>query len=185
MTRAVPSAIAGALLVGVASTAALHGPASRPAGPSPLPQPLAAFTTHVVATHYLAGRAYETHHYLKPIADGVLQGLVFRETTDGSPLVEVEWAITKARYDSLPAWQQQHWHPLFPAVDGGRVRLPDLPPGEERNMLATARTLYAQTINLAGLDGELPTGLQGIAMVTHLTPDETRRLMTAGLGPMR
>ncbi|HEX7051625.1 MAG TPA: DUF1264 domain-containing protein [Longimicrobiales bacterium] len=139
--------------------------------------PLAGYTTHLVATHFLRGREYRTHHYFKPLREGVLQGLVFREAADGAAMIEVEWAIAPAVYEALPEWQKAYWHPLFPAVDAGRVELPDLPDAEEREMLGTVRTLYAQTLNLAGLEGELPVGLEGVAMVTHLTAAEMRRLM--------
>ncbi|HEU4829619.1 MAG TPA: DUF1264 domain-containing protein [Gemmatimonadales bacterium] len=130
--------------------------------------PVPGFTTHIVATHYLRGETYETHHYFKQLREGVLQGLVFRQGAGGAPLIEVEWAIGKAVYDSLPDWQKMNWHPLAPAVAAGRVTLPDLSDAEEAKMLATVRTLYAQTINLAGIEGELPTGLEGVGMATHM-----------------
>lgn len=143
------------------------------------PAPLAGYTTHVVATHYLRGESYETHHWFKPLRDGVLQGLVFRESADGAALIEVEWAIGEAVWQALPDWQKEYWHPLFPAVDAGRVRLPDLSPAEEREMLATVRGLYAQTFNLAGLSGDLPIGLEGVGMATHLTRQEMMKAMSA------
>lgn len=136
--------------------------------------PLAGYSTHIVATHYLRGEAYETHHYFKPLRDGVLQGLVFRETSAGTPLIEVEWAIGEAVYQALPDWQKDHWHPLAPAVDAGRVRVPGLSPAEERDALAGVRGLYAQTLNLAGIRGELPVGVEGVSSVTHLTRAEMR-----------
>lgn len=148
--------------------------------------PLAQYGTHVVATHYLRGEAYETHHYFKQLSDGVLQGLVFRESAEGAALIEVEWAISSANYERLPDWQKDYWHPLEPAVAAGRVSLPDLTPDEEREMLGTVRGLFAQTINLAGLDGELPVGLEGVAMVTHLTREEMLRALHPGAaGPSR
>lgn len=143
--------------------------------------PLSQYTTHVVATHYLRGESYETHHYFKPLREGVLQGLVFRETAEGAGLIEVEWAIGSGEYEALPDWQKAYWHPLAPAVDAGRVRLPDLAPAEEREMLQTVRGLYAQTINLAGLDGALPIGLEGIALATHLTHAELIRALRSGM----
>lgn len=143
------------------------------------PGPLAEFSTHVVATHYLRGESYETHHYFKPLRDGVLQGLVFRTGDSGAALIEVEWAISEAVYRQLPDWQKDFWHPLRPAVDAGRVRLPDLSPADERAMLQTVAGLYAQTLNLAGIRGsELPVGLEGVVMVTHLTREEMLRALS-------
>jgi len=145
--------------------------------------PLRQYTTHVVATHYLRGQAYEVHHYFKPLRDGVLQGLVFREATGGAGLLEVEWAIGREVWERLPDWQKEYWHPLAPAVDAGRVRLPELGAAEEREMLQTVRGLYAQTFNLAGLEEELPVGLEGVAMVTHITRAEMLRAMRAETAP--
>lgn len=144
--------------------------------------PLAQYSTYLVATHYLRDQAYETHHYFKPLRDGVLQGLVFRETADGAPLIEVEWAISGDVFARLPDWQKEFWHPLGPAVDAGRVRAPGLPADQERELLGTVRGLYAQTINLAGIDGGLPIGLEGIALATHITREEMLRAMAAAAG---
>ena len=141
--------------------------------------PLRQYTTHIVATHYLRGQSYETHHYFKELREGVLQGLVFRVAEVGAPLIEVEWAISGDVFARLPDWQKEFWHPLAPAVDAGRVRLPDLTPAEEQQMLATVRTLYAQTINLAGIEGELPIGLEGVALATHITREEMLRALGA------
>jgi len=140
--------------------------------------PLAQYTTHVVATHYLRGQPYETHHYFKQLRDGVLQGLVFRDAAAGTALIEVEWAISEQVYNALPDWQKEYWHPLGPAVEAGRVKLPDLSDAQEREMLQTIRGLYAQTFNLAGIEGGvLPVGLEGVAMVTHITRAEMLRAM--------
>jgi hypothetical protein len=140
--------------------------------------PLADYTTHVVATHYLRGESYETHHYFKSLRDGVLQGLVFRTNGSGAALIEVEWAISETVYDKLPDWQKEFWHPLRPAVEAGRITLPDLPDAQQREMLGTVAGLYAQTINLAGISGnELPAGLEGLAMATHLTREELLRAL--------
>src|SRR5690606_1193054 len=105
------------------------------------------------------------------------QGLVFRQTEEGAPLIEVEWAIGEAVFAQLPDWQKDYWHPLAPAVAAGRVRLPGLAGDAEREMLQTVGGLYAQTINLAGIAGELPVGLEGVAMVTHLTRAEMLQAM--------
>lgn len=171
-SRGVLGAMVGAVLL-------LSGAAAQ--GNQPASGPLAQFTTHVVATHYLRGQPYETHHYFKQLREGVLQGLVFRQSAEGSPLIEVEWAIGEQVYNALPDWQKEYWHPLAPAVDAGRVTMPDLPDAQEREMLQTIRTLYAQTFNLAGIEGGvLPVGLEGVAMVTHITRAEMLRIMTAG-----
>jgi acetyl esterase/lipase len=143
----------------------------------PVAGPLAEYSTYIVSTHYLRGQAYETHHYFKPLRDGVLQGLVFRQATAGTPLIEVEWAISQTVFDQLPDWQKEFWHPLAPAVDAGRIRLPGLAAAEEQEMLRTVRGLYAQTLNLAGIEGELPVGLEGVAMVTHITREEMLRAL--------
>ena len=166
---AMPGLLAATLLIG--SVAAQGGAPAKTTGP------LAQFTTHVVATHYLRGQPYETHHYFKPLREGVLQGLVFRETAGGAPLVEVEWAISEQVFNGLPDWQKEYWHPLGPAVEAGRVKLPDLSDAEEREMLTTIRKLYAQTFNLAGIDGGLPVGLEGVAMVMHITRAEMLRAL--------
>jgi hypothetical protein len=134
--------------------------------------PLRAFSTHVVATHYLGKRSYQAVHYFKQLRPGVLQGIVFRRTSKRAPVIELEWAISTERYRALPARQRRLWHPLAPAVDRGRIELPGLSEEAERKELAGIRGLYAQTLNFAGIDGALPTGPRGVRSVTHLAPGE-------------
>ncbi len=184
---------AGGVWVGWASAGARPGGSDRatvlpmaPGDAAPQGQavagPLGQYTTYLVATHFLRDQSYETHHYFKHLREGVLQGLVFREAADGAPLIEVEWAISGDVFARLPDWQKEFWHPLGPAVDAGRVRAPGLPADQERELLGTVRGLYAQTINLAGIDGGLPIGLEGIALATHITREEMLRAMAAAAG---
>lgn len=161
--------IGGCLASGGARVASGQTPRQQVAGP------LAEYSTYLVATHYLRDQAYETHHYFKPLREGVLQGLVFRQATAGTPLIEVEWAVSQAVFNQLPDWQKELWHPLAPAVDAGRVRLPGLAAAQEQEMLGMVRGLYAQTLNLAGIEDALPVGLEGVAMVTHITREEMLR----------
>lgn len=145
---------------------------------TPVSGPLAQYSTYLVATHYLRGQPYETHHYFKPLREGVLQGLVFREPAGGAGLIEVEWAISEQVYNALPDWQKEFWHPLAPAVDAGRIKLPELAAAQQQEMLKTIRGLYAQTFNLSGIEsGTLPVGLEGVAMVTHITRAEMLRAL--------
>ncbi|HEU4799258.1 MAG TPA: DUF1264 domain-containing protein [Gemmatimonadales bacterium] len=158
----------------VALAALLLAPAGLAAQDTTPTNPLSQFTTHVHAIHWLDGVRYEAHHWFKQLEPGVLQGLVFRTTSEGAPLVEVEWAIDSAHFAALPRDQQRHWHPLLPAVIAGRVTLPDVAEADEAETLKGIQTLYAQTINLAGIEGALPKGLQGVGLATHLAPGETR-----------
>jgi hypothetical protein len=158
------------------TTAVVDGSAAQDPGPTTqaAPVPLRGFSTHIVATHYLGRRSYQAVHYSKQLRPGVLQGVVFRHRDASAPVIELEWAISTERYRALPARQRRLWHPLAPAVDAGRIELPDLSEEDEREQLAGIRGLYAQTLNAAGIDGALPTGPRGVRSVTHLAPGEHR-----------
>ena len=101
----------GALPFGGATLAPDTAAAQRQAAADAPTDPIRQFSTHVVATHYLRGEAYETHHYFKPLREGALQGLVFRHAVEGAPLIEVEWAISQEVWNRLPDWQKDFWHP--------------------------------------------------------------------------
>ena len=88
---------------------------------------------------------------------------------------------SRATSSRLPDWQKEFWHPRA-AVDARRIRAPNLRPDQERELLGTVRGLYAQTINLAVIDGELPIGLEGIALATHITREEMLRALAAAVG---
>ena len=166
-----------AVLTVATTTAVVDGSAAQDSETTAqaAPVPLRGFSTHIVATHYLGKRSYQAVHYFKQLRPGVLQGIVFRHTGESAPVIELEWAISSERYRALPARQRRRWHPLAPAVDAGRIELPDLSEEAEREQLAGIRGLYAQTLNVAGIDGALPTGRRGVRSVTHLAPGEHHR----------
>ena len=62
---------AAALLATLAAGAATSAAAQNP---------LAGYTVHIAATHWLGDRSYTAHHWFKPLRDGVLQGLVYFTT---------------------------------------------------------------------------------------------------------
>ena len=187
--RGLLTAAAGAALATLAATvavpalahddapAAAGAPAHQP-GSAATAGPLAGFSTHLVARHWLDGRGYTAEHFFKEVRPGVLQGLVVRDLGEGAPVTEVEWAITPEVYATLPKHQRRHWHSLATAVDAGHISVPGATPEQERQVLAHVRTLHAQTLNLAGIDGGLPTGPRGVRPVTHLAPGTGRATAT-------
>ncbi len=138
----------------------------------PATGPLAGYTTHVRATHYLGTRAYKADHFFKELRPGVLQGLVVRHLNADAPVIEAEWAISHAVYSRLARRDKRHWHPLAPMIDAGRASIPGASDADEQQALAGIRGLYAQTLNFSGLNGQLPTGPNGVRTVTHLAPGE-------------
>jgi hypothetical protein len=160
------------LTVAATTVTVVERSAAQDPTPQAAPVPLRGFSTHIVATHYLGERSYQAVHYFKQLRPGLLQGVVFRRRGASAPVIELEWAISTKRYRALPAAQRRHWHPLGPAVDAGRIELPDLSDEDEREQLAGIRGLYAQTLNVAGIDGRLPRGVRGVRSVTHLAPGE-------------
>ena len=169
-TRALPLALVSAALAFAGLTTAsddqsrAHSKAAN--------GPLAGFTTKVRATHYLGDRPYKAEHFFKQLRPGVLQGLVVRKLNASAPVIEAEWAISKEVYSRLAPEDRRHWHPLAPMVDAGRASIPGASDADEKKALAGIRGLYAQTLNFSGLNGALPTGPEGVRVVTHLAPGE-------------
>ena len=168
--RTLPLALV-ALAFALAGLTAASNDQSRAQATTPA-EPLAGYTTKVRATHYLGKRPYKAEHYFKELRPGVLQGLVVRHLDADAPVIEVEWAIAKSVYSRLPRRDRRHWHPLAPMIDAGRASIPGASDADEQRALAGIRGLYAQTLNLSGLDGALPTGPKGVRAVTHLAPGE-------------
>jgi hypothetical protein len=80
-------------------------------------------------------------------------------------LVGLEYIIPGDVYHSLPAQEQQYWHPHTYEVSGHLLRAPELPADQEQALLASIRSTYGRTYHEwdPHLNPDHPMGLPELA----------------------
>lgn len=123
---------------------AAPGAAARPSILGPVGQ----LSVYLVGIHTLKAdpsQQFVAHHYCHQLDSGLIQCAIFDSASPNAHLIGIEYIVPGDIYRSLPADQQQYWHPHTYEVDGHLLRAPDLSPDEERKLLAALRSTYGRT----------------------------------------
>lgn len=73
------------------------------------------------------GFQVEAHHYCSPAGEDIHQCVVFDSKGPSSKLLGVEYIITDAAYQALPAEEKRYWHPHAYEIMSGQLVAPDMP----------------------------------------------------------
>jgi hypothetical protein len=143
MARA--GAAAAALAVGTATTGRADHPEKPTAG---VPGPLAGFHAYLCAFHL--GKkdtrfVVEAHHYCAAVGGGLHQCVVFDKPGKGAKLLGVEYIVTDAIYQKLPADEKMYWHPHRYEVASGLLLAPGLPAADEKGLMDFVVTTWGKT----------------------------------------
>ncbi|MCK6457663.1 MAG: OBAP family protein [Phycisphaerae bacterium] len=69
----------------------------------------------------------EAHHYCSPQGGDLHQCVIYDACTGTPKLLGVEYIITDAAYQSLPAEEKKYWHPHAYEILSGQLVAPDAP----------------------------------------------------------
>jgi hypothetical protein len=87
----------------------------------------------------------EAHHYCNQVNEDLAQCVLFDGNTAEARLTGVEYIISAALYDQLPAGEKAYWHPHNYEILSGQLRLPGLPAAAERATLEGKINSYGKT----------------------------------------
>jgi hypothetical protein len=87
----------------------------------------------------------EAHHYCRVVNDDFLQCVLFDGNTREANLIGIEYIVSEALFDSLPAEERGSWHPHNFEVLSGQLCAPGLPPAAEKAFLARLINSYGKT----------------------------------------
>jgi hypothetical protein len=93
---------------------------------------------HVCAFH--VGKAdpalqVESHHYCTPLRDGVFQCVIFDSDRGAAKLIGVEYLVSDALYQTLPADEKKYWHPHDYEIRAGLLTIPGVKADCEEKLL--------------------------------------------------
>ncbi len=165
-------------LIGVAWTAltlAAQTPAPppevcAPAGAAQLAAgPIGAIHAHLNGFHFYSGdlhRAVRVEHYCSHLNADVLQCVIYDSEEKNARLIGVEYIITEALFNTLPAEEKKLWHSHRYEVMSGLLTAPGVSDLAEKELMTSFVSTYGKTWTLWQVDrgDKLPLGLPKLMM---------------------
>lgn len=135
------------------STARARASAPGAVAPTTSPRPsilgpVGQLSVYLVGVHTLKAdprQQFVAHHYCHKLDNGLIQCAIFDSSSPTAHLIGIEYIVSGEVYRSLPANQQQYWHPHTYEIDGHLLRAPEMSPSEEQTLLADLRSTYGRT----------------------------------------
>jgi len=87
----------------------------------------------------------EAHHYCNQVNEDLAQCVLFDGNTDQARLIGVEYIISAALYETLPARERAYWHPHNYEILSGQLRMPGVPDVAEVEALRGKMNSYGKT----------------------------------------
>ncbi len=164
---AVLACLIGAALGALASYAArpaaalADGHAAVAAGPkAPIQEvlhcPLAFAGVHLLKD--LPERSQVAYHFCKPVNGELNQCVLYDGTGPDAKLIGIEYLVTDAVHQKMPAEEKQYWHDHKYEVDAGYIRSLTQMGDDEKQTLAVVRTLWGKVYHTWASGTDYPRG---------------------------
>jgi Protein of unknown function (DUF1264) len=98
------------------------------------------------------------YHYCKPVNDDVSQCVLYDGTGPDAKLIGIEYLVTDALYQKMPAEEKLYWHDHKYEVDGGLLKSLTQTGDDEKKTLAVVRTLWGKVFHTWATGKTYPSG---------------------------
>jgi Protein of unknown function (DUF1264) len=138
-----------------------HGKADLSSVKSPIAEvmhcPLAFEGTHLLKEFPQVAQV--AYHYCKPMNDDlVAQCLLYDSTGPDARLIGVEYLVSSAVFNKMPAEEKSYWHDHKYEVDAGLLKSLTQSGDDEKATLAKVRTLYGKIFHTWSSGKTYPQG---------------------------
>ena len=87
----------------------------------------------------------EAHHYCKQVNEDFAQCVLFDGNTSDANMNGVEYIISEAAFEKLPADEKKFWHPHNYEILSGQLVGPGLPQAAEKELMRMKMNSYGKT----------------------------------------
>jgi hypothetical protein len=131
--------------------------------------PLDAFNAYLDGFHFASGDMHmqmEAHHYCGHVNEDVIQCVLFDGNGKQAKLAGVEYIISKALFESLPAEEKRLWHSHAYEVSSGQLIAPGIPEPAEHELMEKIAGTYGKTWHTwqTNVGATLPFGIPHLMM---------------------
>jgi hypothetical protein len=108
----------------------------------------------------------EAHHYCGHLNEEVIQCVIFDGNEENAKIMGVEYIVSRALFEKLPADEKQLWHSHVHEVRSGQLIAPGIPEVAEHEFMEKIATTYGKTWHTWHTDQqkELPLGTPMLMM---------------------
>lgn len=131
--------------------------------------PINGIHAHVCGFHFYSDdmqRQVRAHHYCGHKNEDVLQCVIYDSHEKDARLIGIEYIISEALFNGLPAEEKKLWHSHKFEVMSGQLVAPGLPDVAEKELMKKLVTTYGKTWHTWQVDrgDKLPLGLPKLMM---------------------
>lgn len=130
-------------------------------------RPVAGFDIYLVGFHPMKEhpeQQFEAHHYCHQMNEDFAQCVLFDGNSRAANLHGVEYIISEKLFETLPAEEQQFWHPHNGEILSGQLIAPGIPKAAEKALMKTKINSYGKTWHLWNTTSDaLPLGAPMLA----------------------
>ncbi len=98
------------------------------------------------------------YHYCKTLNDDISQCVLYDGTGPNAKLIGIEYLVTDAIYQKMPAEEKLYWHDHKYEVDSGLLKSMTQTGEDEKKTLATIRTLWGKVYHTWATGKTYPSG---------------------------
>ena len=131
--------------------------------------PLRTLNAYMDGFHFYNGNMHaqmEAHHYCGHLNDEVIQCVIFDGNDEHAKVMGVEYIISRALFENLPADEKHLWHSHVHEVRSGQLIAPGIPKVAEHEFMEQIASTYGKTWHTWHTDQhkELPLGTPTLMM---------------------
>jgi hypothetical protein len=131
--------------------------------------PVEALNAYLDGFHFYSGKPamqMEVHHYCAILNEEVIQCVIYDGNVRDAKLMGVEYIISGALFQTLPATEKALWHSHVHEVKSGQLIAPGIPAPAEKALMQKLVGTYGKTWHTwhTDLDKRLPLGVPQLMM---------------------
>ncbi|KTC30222.1 OBAP family protein [Pseudomonas fluorescens] len=131
--------------------------------------PIDALNADLDGFHFYNGHPdvqMEAHHYCAILNEEVIQCVIYDGNRKDAKLMGVEYIISEAQFNTLPAPEKALWHSHVHEVKSGQLVAPGIPEAAEHALMEKLVHTYGKTWHTwhTDLDKRLPLGVPQLMM---------------------
>jgi hypothetical protein len=136
--------------------------------------PLRTLNAYLDGFHFYNGEMQgqmEAHHYCGHLNEDLIQCVIFDGNDESAKIMGVEYIVTRALFEKLPAEEKHLWHSHVHEVRSGQLIAPGIPEVAERELMEKIAGTYGKTWHTWHTDRQLDLPIGAPMLMMGFTQD--------------
>jgi hypothetical protein len=136
--------------------------------------PLRTLNAYLDGFHFYNGEMQgqmEAHHYCGHLNEDLIQCVIFDGNDESAKIMGVEYIVTRALFEKLPAEEKHLWHSHVHEVRSGQLIAPGIPKVAEHELMEKIAGTYGKTWHTWHTDRQLDLPIGAPMLMMGFTQD--------------